>query len=362
MLMGNFLRPVTVLALQIASGGGGGSGGKEGSGGGGDSRSSGSGGGGDEVSGVDGGGSGTGRSGRRGAEGRGGGSSPPAWLSSRRRVLLDEWRVVELVGGVLEQLVPSLGPNSHASVAYNNAADLEKVGTMHMLMGAVCAVALAFLDRVWAAAGALGAQTQAKERQAKAKQRSGGGGSSIGSGKGGGKRAALAAARSPPVWVWPTSRVVQLRDAVRALLGTGSARYMEPELDALTKLLDVVKAGGPELPYKYDTPFVWAALKLRTNSPLVGGFQWLCGGEVPTPEALDGMLRTCSYPACVSLEGDSEAGAEGWLAACGRGCGGAWYCSQACAEAHWREGHWETCVGGAAAEGLRKAAGSSFRG
>ncbi len=81
---------------------------------------------------------------------------------------------------------------------------------------------------------------------------------------------------------------------------------------------------------------------------MVGGYRWW-GGEVPSPELLDGLLRTCSYPACVSLEGDSEAGAEGRLAACGRGCGGAWYCCRACGEAHWREGHAEACGGGAAA-------------
>ncbi len=147
--------------------------------------------------------------------------------------------------------------------------------------------------------------------------------------------------------VWPTGRVVQLLDAARPRFGKCNTCYMVPELDALSQLVDLLQAGGPELPYKYDMPFVRAALKLKTDSPLVGGFRWLCGGEGPSPELLDGLLRTCSYPRCASLEGDSEAGPGGRLAACGRGCGGAWYCCRACAKAHWREGHGEACGGGA---------------
>ncbi len=329
-LVSNVLRPVAVLALQIASARGGGSDG--------------------------GGGSGTGRSGRGAAEDNGNSSgatedsgsgcgcgSPPAWLSSWRRVLLEEWRVVELVGSALELLVPVIGPYKDGPVIF------EKILTMHLLMGAVCSVALAFPDQVWSAAGVLGAGTQGKEWQAKGSQR-GGGSSSSSSSKGGGKRAAPGAAQSSPVCAWPTSRVVQLLDAARPRVGKRDMCYLVPELDALSQLVDLVKAGGPELPYKYDTPFVQATLKLKTDSDLLGGFRW-CGGEGPSPELLDGLLRTCSYPRCASLDGDSEAGRGGRLAACGRGCGRTWYCSKACAKAHWREGHAEACGGGAAAEG-----------
>ncbi len=339
-LVGLVLRPVTVLALQIASGSDGGSGGA-----------------GDTVSGVGGGGGGSsssGRSSRGTAEGdssgdgsgRGSNSgSPPAWLSSWRRVLLEEWRVVELVGSALDQVVLALGPGEGGGVIAS-----AQIETVQALMGALCSVALAFPDWVWSAAGAPDAETQRKERQAKGSQRGGGSSSS----KRGGKRAASApapATAAPTVWVWPTGRVVQLLSAVRVHLGMGYARHLEPELDALSKLVDLVQAGGPELPYKYDTPFVRATLKIKTDSTLVGGFRWLCDGRVSAPELLDGLLRTCSYPRCINLEGDSEAGAEGRLAACGRGCGRAWYCCRACAEAYWREGHAEACGRGAATEG-----------
>ncbi len=262
------------------------------------------------------------------------GGSPPAWLSSWRRVLLEEWRVVELVGTALEQLVPVLGSDKEPLLAFADISPLQS------LTSAVCAVALAFPEQVWSAAGASGAGSQ---RQIKA-----GRGTST-SGKGGGKRAAPDPA-PPAVWVWPTGRVEQLLDAARAHLRLGLTGYLEPELDALSKLLDLARAGGPELPYKYDAPFVQATLELQVKSDLVGGFRWL-SGEVPTPELLDALLRTCSYPKCASLEGDSEAGAEGRLAACGRGCGGAWYCCRACADRHWREGHREACKGGAVAAG-----------
>ncbi len=36
------------------------------------------------------------------------------------------------------------------------------------------------------------------------------------------------------------------------------------------------------------------------------------------------------------MEGNSEAGAEGRLVGCGRGCGGMWYCCQACTEGYCR--------------------------
>ncbi|GLC43630.1 hypothetical protein PLESTF_001613800 [Pleodorina starrii] len=58
------------------------------------------------------------------------------------------------------------------------------------------------------------------------------------------------------------------------------------------------------------------------------------------------VLRTCTNPFCVNLEGDSEAGLR--LAACGR-CGAAWYCCRGCQTAHWRTGHRAECSGGAAA-------------
>ncbi len=133
-LMSNVLRPVAVLALQIASADGGGSG--------------------SDGGGSGGGGSGTGRSSSAAAQDSGngseaaercdggGGGSLPAWLSSWRRVLLEEWRVVELVGSALKLLVPVIGPYKSAPIR------IDKLNILHMLMGAVCSVALAFPDRV----------------------------------------------------------------------------------------------------------------------------------------------------------------------------------------------------------------------
>ncbi len=354
-LMSDVLIPVAVMALQIASYAGGGSSIMEGS----DSSSSG-----------DGGGSGGGSSTTCSISGNAGeisgssSSSPPAWLSSWRRVLLEEWRAVELVGSALEQLVPALcsaGDNvvvpALCSAGDNVVDAIAKVDTLQSLVTAVCSVALAFPDHVWTAAGAAGAGAQEKERQAKGGIGSGSSRSS--SRSGGGKRGAPAPAPSLPVWVWPTAMAVQLMKAVRShIKDTGYTGFLELELDALSKLVALVMAGGPELPYKYDMPFVRAALKLKADSHLVGRFRWLCG-EGPSPELLDGLLRTCSYPACASLEGDSEAGEEGRLVACGRGCGGAWYCCQACAEKHWGKGHQEVCGRGAAAAQGRGGAGGS---
>ncbi|KAG2486781.1 hypothetical protein HYH03_014580 [Edaphochlamys debaryana] len=69
---------------------------------------------------------------------------------------------------------------------------------------------------------------------------------------------------------------------------------------------------------------------------------------VPPAEARRrlGLPAACSYPACASLAGDSEAGAR--LQQCGR-CGQASYCCRDCQTAHWRAGHKEACSGGAGA-------------
>ncbi|GLC50626.1 hypothetical protein PLESTB_000400800 [Pleodorina starrii] len=65
-----------------------------------------------------------------------------------------------------------------------------------------------------------------------------------------------------------------------------------------------------------------------------------------SPAEVAEVLRTCANPACVNLEGDSEAGLR--LAACGR-CGAAWYCCGDCQTAHWRAGHRAECGGAVAA-------------
>ncbi|PNH11940.1 hypothetical protein TSOC_001152 [Tetrabaena socialis] len=70
--------------------------------------------------------------------------------------------------------------------------------------------------------------------------------------------------------------------------------------------------------------------------------QQLAAALVPVAQAR-GVLRTCSYPGCVSLAGDSEAEAEAGLLTCGR-CGTVQYCCGGCQANHWRAGHRKACV------------------
>ncbi|GLC47916.1 hypothetical protein PLESTB_000039400 [Pleodorina starrii] len=80
------------------------------------------------------------------------------------------------------------------------------------------------------------------------------------------------------------------------------------------------------------------------------------GRALASPAEVAAVLRTCANPACVNLEGDSEAGLR--LAACGR-CGAAWYCCRDCQTAHWRAGHRAECGGGAAAAAAAGHAGGA---
>ncbi|PNH02468.1 hypothetical protein TSOC_011551 [Tetrabaena socialis] len=63
------------------------------------------------------------------------------------------------------------------------------------------------------------------------------------------------------------------------------------------------------------------------------------------PAAACGLLRICSYRGCTSLAGDSEADARmRWCRFCNSSC----YCCGECQLSHWREGgHKEACPGGA---------------
>ena len=57
-------------------------------------------------------------------------------------------------------------------------------------------------------------------------------------------------------------------------------------------------------------------------------------------EALELLPRSCSFPCCDNLDGDSEADLT--LRACGT-CGTEWYCRRECQVAHWQAGHKEVC-------------------
>ncbi|KXZ41491.1 hypothetical protein GPECTOR_433g309 [Gonium pectorale] len=73
----------------------------------------------------------------------------------------------------------------------------------------------------------------------------------------------------------------------------------------------------------------------------------LASALLPPAEARR-LLRTCANPACVNLEGDSEADLQ--LLSCG-GCGEVGYCCRPCQTAQWRAGHKEACAGGGAQRG-----------
>ncbi|PNH12905.1 hypothetical protein TSOC_000096 [Tetrabaena socialis] len=66
-----------------------------------------------------------------------------------------------------------------------------------------------------------------------------------------------------------------------------------------------------------------------------------------SPAEARALLRTCSYPGCISLAGDSEADARmRWCRFCSVPC----YCCGECQLSHWQEGgHKEACPGGAKA-------------
>ncbi len=97
-----------------------------------------------------------------------------AWLSSWRRVLLEEWKVVELVGSALEQLVPVLGAEFRAVGGHAAVWSMCVQG----LAAAACAVTLAFPEQVWSAAGGSGPGGSGTEVRSSAR---GGSGSSNGS-------------------------------------------------------------------------------------------------------------------------------------------------------------------------------------
>ncbi|KAG2492551.1 hypothetical protein HYH03_009214 [Edaphochlamys debaryana] len=62
---------------------------------------------------------------------------------------------------------------------------------------------------------------------------------------------------------------------------------------------------------------------------------------LPPPDAARVLLPRCCNPACVRLEGPSEAGLR--LEACAGGCGKASYCCRACQQAHAAAGHARDC-------------------
>ncbi|PNH06898.1 hypothetical protein TSOC_006690 [Tetrabaena socialis] len=97
-----------------------------------------------------------------------------------------------------------------------------------------------------------------------------------------------------------------------------------------------------------DTEALWRGCEhyIAMMGLIPGKFGEMSARLVPPAEAR-GLLRTCSYPGCTSLAGDSEADARmRWCRFCNSCC----YCCGECQLSHWREGgHKEACPGGAKA-------------
>ncbi|PNH10027.1 hypothetical protein TSOC_003274 [Tetrabaena socialis] len=167
----------------------------------------------------------------------------------------------------------------------------------------------------------------------------------------GGDVAAAAPASSPPAA--PASppcpspaqwRPELLRALAQSLLAGGYGNEAGEALEALATQLEVCEAGGGD-PCKARGEegeesreralAAWGQLQAaRPNMTAIAAVL------LPPAEAR-ALLRTCSYPACANLAGDSEADLR--LQSCGK-CAAAAYCCRACQVAHWRAGHREACA------------------
>ncbi|GLC43629.1 hypothetical protein PLESTB_000402100 [Pleodorina starrii] len=136
-----------------------------------------------------------------------------------------------------------------------------------------------------------------------------------------------------PLSYWPPELVRSLAGDLRA---SGLDDRTAVELEVLAGRLVRWGAGEQGSEGSYTV-----AVAARLSTVEVGVLHALA-----SPAEVAAVLRTCANPACVNLEGDSEAGLR--LAACGR-CGAAWYCCRGCQTAHWRTGHRAECGAGAAA-------------
>ncbi|GFR49287.1 hypothetical protein Agub_g11309 [Astrephomene gubernaculifera] len=152
-------------------------------------------------------------------------------------------------------------------------------------------------------------------------------------------REAEQATIAPPVFAWPPAQVRGLAPKLRE---SGHGEAADAAL-ALAARLEAWGSEGGAGSSALSFRCVPERLRQRASErgmsvpDVVGVMRRFL---VPPAEARR-LLRTCSNPACVNLEGDSEA--ELPLKACAR-CGGAWYCCRECQTAHWRAGHKEACV------------------
>ncbi len=318
-----------------------------------------------------GGGEGAGGGGREGAgrgerAGGGGGGVRPGLrvvTDACRQMALQGMGAVGLVGAALRQTVP---------LAPKEPPGCEEV--MPALATALCCLAAAFPEEVRQAveetahlAGAAGGPPTSGDgggvrsgaaAAAAAKPGGGGGvGRSGDAGSSAGGSGAGAAAVSGEVW--PRQLVRRLGAYLRGRQQQqpdGTARYtvllaafrvLETLLKLWTTGRGQSEGGEGQEQLQLQRAHVEGVAALRGA---VRAMDWVAraslklgGVHVGPGELRVGLLRTCAFPACVSLEGDSEAEAEGQLVACARGCGAAWYCSKACMEGHWAAGHGRSC-------------------
>ncbi|PNH04588.1 hypothetical protein TSOC_009227 [Tetrabaena socialis] len=200
-----------------------------------------------------------------------------------RLLLLEEVRVVPLLGGALR-----LAQHPHARLHPDMRAALAE---------SCCAVAAAWPDEVLRAAG-------------------------------------VSAAWWPPRLL--RALLPQLRESGRAAQADAT--------EALAAWLEGRTAGGSGGCGSSGGAEGGARARLLAAVAAVqDGAGWRGVPLVPLAEAR-AVLRTCSYPSCVRLDGDSEAEAVlRWCRFCGLSC----YCCGQCQLSHWQEGgHKQACPGG----------------
>ncbi|PNH10029.1 hypothetical protein TSOC_003276 [Tetrabaena socialis] len=162
------------------------------------------------------------------------------------------------------------------------------------------------------------------------------------------------AAPAPPPCPGPAPwRPELLRALVQRLRARGYGNEAGEALEALAAQLEAWEAGDGD-PCKArdegDTERRERALaawgQLQAAAPAMAR---IAAVLLPPAEAR-ALLRTCSYPACSNLAGDSETDLR--LQSCSK-CAATAYCCRACQVAHWRGGHREACalLGPGAVEG-----------
>ncbi|PNH03350.1 hypothetical protein TSOC_010567 [Tetrabaena socialis] len=289
----------------------------------------------------------------------------PATTSGWRRWLLEEMRVVPLLGTALG-LLPLL------LLHEQRAQETDCVGCeIALLLGeSCCCVAAAFPDEVRSAALSAAAAEEGVASGGSGASRGGGlGGRSSGWRAGGlsGARAGGSLSSSsnnsgsqsqPADWAgaaaasrpggWRPSLLRALAAELRAHGRDAAHAAVAAAVADLAGKLEACRAGRSGLGGG-EAGAGWLGTPALVNAWDEGA----SGLRVPPPAEGRALLRTCANPACDNLAGGSEA--ELPLRACGR-CGAAWYRRRECQTAHWRAGHREACgrhgAGGRGADGL----------